>query len=649
MTASELLQAGLAEHRAGNHIAAARLYCETLTEAPEHADALHLLGLLLSEQGEHGRALSLLSRALELRPHPVYLANLGLALRRAGDLEGAIASYRQVLRMEPLHAPTLGKLGRALSESGHSAEAESVLLSAVQCDGASPELRNALGHVRAAQGRCAEACQDFKAALALDPAYTEAADNCARALLQCGHEAASGGDWRRARDLYTEACRHASTLTAAWYHRGLAASALRLLPEARGCYERAIDLDFHCAEAHNNLGHLLQAEQDTQGAIAAYERALAIRPGYSDARYNLALTLQNTGRVGEARTQYELLLVADPGHADALNNLGALCLAENRLPDAKTCFERALARQPAHVDSRWNLSLASLAAGDFRRGWQLYEARLEQAGFPRRKFSSPRWRGQRLEGRAILVWSEQGLGDTIQFLRYLRLLTEGGARVVFEVQPRLHSLLKGLPDIEVVERGNVPPCTDYHIPLLSLAGCFPEIPPVWFPVPVAAAALVGGAGKKVGLCWAGHPDHIKGRNRSIPLAELAPLAQLQGVRLISLQRGPAVSEMDSLGNTWQLEVVEQPDGTVADLASLLQGLDLVISVDTMVAHLAATLGKPVWTLLPFAADWRWQLEREDSLWYPSMRLFRQDQPGQWASVVARVANCLQAGVEAKHR
>ncbi|MEP7361702.1 MAG: tetratricopeptide repeat protein [Acidobacteriota bacterium] len=640
LNAAESLQAGLAEHRAGNLAAAALHYCKTLESAPSNADALHLLGLLLSEQGEHGRAMALLSRAVELSPNLVYVANLGLALRRAGDLQGAIAAYREALKLNPSHSGTLGKLGCALIEAGEHTEAESVLLLAVMGDQRNPELCNALGHARASQQRFAEARLDFERALALDPGYEEAAANLAQALLHLGHAEAMKPDWDAARAYYEAASRHAASLAAAWYHRGLAATALQHPDEARDCYQRAISLDFNYAEAHNNLGHLLQAAGDTKAAIRAYELALAIRPGYVDAQYNLAITLQNSGRVSDAEQQYENLLIREAGHADARNNLGGIRLGQNRVVEAIAEFELALQNKPTHIDARWNLGLAHLGLGDFARGWPLYETRLEQPTFPRRDFDCPRWTGQPLTGRTLYVWAEQGLGDTIQFVRYLPLLTGAGARVILEVQPRLTPLLERFPGIVVRARGSEPVRADFHIPLLSLPGCFDVIPPPWFPVEIAPADLGGGNRKKVGLCWAGHPDHTKGRHRSISLKQLAPLAELPGFEFFSLQRGPQASETGTLTGSWRPLQVETEDGGIAELASIVAGLDLIITVDTMVAHMAGTAGKPVWTLLPFAADWRWMLDREDSPWYPSIRLFRQTTPGDWAFVVERVRDRL---------
>lgn len=637
LTAVEELHAGLSQHQAGNLAAAAGHYCETLRQIPDNADALHLLGLVLSEQGDHGHALSFLSRAIQISPNATFLANLGLAFRRAGDLEAAIQSYREALRMDPRQTSTLGKLGRVLIEAKRPAEAEAVLLEATCSNPAQAELRNALGHARAAQSRFAEAYEDFQAALRLDPSYAEARGNGALALLELGHVSATGGDWSRAYQLYENACQLAPSMPEAWYHGGLAASALRRLPEARRSYERAIALSFNYAEAHNNLGHIHEAEGDAEEAIRAYECALAIRPEYADAHYNLALTLQNNGRVPAAKAQYESLLAYAPEHADARNNLGGIYLSENRVTDAIQEFERALTEKPTHVDARWNLSLALLSQAEFRRGWQLYETRLEQPSFPRRDFRCPRWRGQRLEGRSICVWAEQGLGDTLQFMRYVPLLVEMGARVTLEVQPRLLPLLQSLPGIEVVARSGEPREADFHIPLLSLAGCFENIPPVWWPLSLPAIDLSSLPGYKMGLCWAANPDHIKGRNRSAKLEQLRALAHMQGVTFVSLQRGPAAGEVQALAAAWNLEQVESQEGSIADLASLMQGLDVIVTVDTMTAHLAATLGRPVWTMLPYAADWRWQMDRSDSPWYPSMRLVRQSAPGDWTTVAEQVA------------
>lgn len=655
LTAAESLAAGLAEHRSGNLGVAALHYCRALAEAPGETNAMHLLGLLLSEQGEHGRALEFLSRAVELHPNAAYLANLGLALRRAGDLEGAIAAYRQALALHPHHGPALDKLGRALMDAGRHAEAEAALGQASLADGGNAGLRNALGRSRAEQGRHVEARLDFEAALELDPDYEEAARNLAVSLLHLSHDAAGAGDWQRALLLLAEACRRAPSLAQAWYDRGLAASALRRLEEARQCYERAIALHFNYAEAHNNLGLVQEALGRPDEAMQAYERALAIRPGYTGAEYNLAISLQNAGRLEEAGAAYQALLAREPDHADARNNLGGMRMAENRLEEAAAEFEAALTHKPTHGEARWNLALSRLGQGDFERGWPLYEARLEQPGFLRRDFDCPRWTGESLDGLTICVWAEQGLGDTIQFMRYLPALLERGARVTFEVQERLSPFLAQALNgegIRVVARDGVPPRADYHVPLLSLpllvGGA--TAPPVWLPGRIVAAQggqdanTRSGAhpGARVGVCWAGHPHHVKGRARSMPLAKLEPLLAMEEFEFVSLQRGPQAAECDDLPGSLRLQAAEREEGGIAELAGVVASLDLVITVDTMMAHLAGTLGRPVWTLLPFAADWRWMRERPDTPWYDTMRLFRQPRPGDWASVVASVGAALRA-------
>ena len=641
LTSAEHLQSGLAKHQAGNLAAAAHHYCKTLETAPSNADAFHLLGLVLSENGEHGRALMMLSRAVELRPNAVFLANLGLACRRAGDLDVAISAYREALRLNPYHAPTLGKLGRALIETGDPTEAEQVLTQASLLDASNPELWNALGHARAAQQRYAEARGNFAQALSIDPTYTEARENLAHALLRLGHAEAANGLWQKAAALYAEGCELNPRLDSLWYSSGLASMALSRPEEASRFYQRALALNPEFAEAHNNLGHVQQAAGNVPAALSSYERALSIRPGYVEARYNLALTLQNANRIPEAEAQYESLLSEEPTHADSLNNMAGIHLSQNRIAEARQKLELALTHAPTHLDARWNLALAHLAAGDWARGWPLYEARLEQPTFPQRKFNCLRWRGEPLSGQSIYVWAEQGLGDTIQFMRYLPLLVEAGARVVFEVQERLQPFLSALlavgkTGIEVRARGDEPAATGYHAPLLSLPGCFETIPPVWLPAAVTPAALGQGTGSKIGLCWAGHPHHVKGRHRSIPLAALTSFAELRDLTFVSLQRGPQEAELDSITGPWRPVKWEAENGGITELASLIAGLDLIVTVDTMIAHLAGTLGKPVWTMLPFAADWRWMLDREDSIWYPTMRLFRQCKAGDWAPVVDRV-------------
>jgi Flp pilus assembly protein TadD len=409
------------------------------------------------------------------------------------------------------------------------------------------------------------------------------------------------------------------------------------------------------AEYHSNLGNVLRAAGRLDEAIAAYRDALAIQPGAAAVHSNLGAALVARGDVGQGIEGYRTAIGLDPSLAEAHSNLGNALLDLGRIGDAIDAYRAAIAIVPDHAEVRCNLGMCLLLRGEFAEGWAELEWRLRcgDAGRAARHFAHPRWAGEPLAGRTILLHAEQGFGDTIHFLRYAGLVAARGGRVVVECQPELVPLLRQLPSVaEWVAHGEHLPRFDVHCPLLSLPRVFDTrldtVPPMGPPLSADAdrAAMWRGrldaAGPRVGLCWAGNPGHANDRNRSIPLADLAPLAEaLPHGRFASLQVGPAAGQ--ALSAAWPnlLDAsAELRDFT--DTAALIDRLDLVITVDTAVAHLAAAMGKPTWLLLPFTPDWRWMLDRSDSPWYPSMRLFRQTSPGKWAEVVSRVAAELRA-------
>jgi tetratricopeptide (TPR) repeat protein len=560
-----MFREALACHQAGDWKEAERLYRRLLARDARHTDALHLLGLIASEQGEHAEALRLIGRAVELRPNTaVYLANLGLALRRAGNLEDAIGRYRQALALDTGNAATHFKLGSALRDFERIEEAEQAYSRAITLDPAHVEAHyeraNALHQLR----RYADAIEEYKAVIALDPLHAEAYFNLAVTLMLDNR-----------------------------------------IEESEIAYRRALQLHPGHAQAFNNLGHILQAKGLFEDALECYRQSLRIQPDYVEAHYNLGVALQNRDRVEEAAEAYRHVLALDPRHADAHNNLGSLHLAFNELPAAIACYERAVEFAPEHHDAPWNLGLAHLSLGHWEEGWQGYEWRFRMNPKLKRDFQQPHWRGEPLEGKTVLLVAEQGLGDTLQFVRYRKELERRGARTLVEVQERLRPLLgdfDGQP-------------FDYYAHIMSLPGLLGGAIPAEVPyLNVTPAEL--GPGFKVGLCWSGNVSYKNNHLRSMQEHAMAPLQQIAGVRFFDLQH--------------------KEGDTLLETARTVAGLDLVITVDTMIAHLAGGLGRPVWTLLCFAADWRWMLGREDSPWYPAMRLFRQSRRGDWAGVIERV-------------
>ena len=614
------------------------------------SDSLNRQGLAAAARQDWEEAIRCFAGAVELAPDArAALANLGLAQARSGRLDEAAASYRDALRLEPGHAATLAKLGRLLGRMGRGPEAIEALEQAASAAPNDADTLNALAAELAA-GHCspaglARARTLLERAVELDPSFGEAWSNL-------GLLAAGGGRWSEAARAYERALALEAPTAALYYQSGVARSRIGERSQAIGCYRRAVELDPAFAQAWNNLAHELAAEGDREAALAAVHRALAERPDYLDARYNLGVTLQSLERFEEAHTAYQLVLAACGEHADTFNNLGGLCLSAGEPTLAVPHYEKALAVQPAHPEARWNLGLAQLASGDWEAGWRNYEAR------PcRREFAAPRWRPtDSLAGRTVLGWCEQGLGDSVQFLRYAGVLRSlGAARVLVEC-PRplagLFALAEGIDEVHVRGEGGAgEPAADFQVPLMSLPALTgTRLATVPAPGPVYRLSearrmdwrqrLAGlGPGRKIGIVWGGNPANRAGQGRSMPLAALGRLAEVPGVHLVSLQHGPQCAELDAA----TCPVVRWEQAGLDDTAALVAELDLVVTVDTLMAHLAGTVARQTWVLLPFAADWRWMTGRADSPWYPGMRLFRQRRRGDWAAVAEDLAGALAAG------
>ena len=425
---------------------------------------------------------------------------------------------------------------------------------------------------------------------------------------------------------------------------GLALQDLGRLDQALASYRRALTLKPELADAHNNLGTVLVARDEREAALPCFSRALALRDDFLPAYLNLGCCLQNLGRPQEALPLYRRALELEPRSIEARINLGTAYQELMHPEEAIRVYREALDLEPRHPKAHWNLALSLLSLGDFRRGWREYEWRFT----PDPLGADPlRWDGGALSGLTILLECEQGLGDTLQFVRYATLVAERGATVLVQCQsPALKPLLKRVPGVAAVfARGEALPRFDCRAPLLSLPRIFgttldrvPARVPYLTPEPLSAASwrlrLSPCAALKVGLVWKGGPLP---RNRACPFAELAPLSLVTGVRWYSLQLGEAP-------HPGPLNLVEL-SGEMRDFgdsAAIMANLDLVLTVDTATAHLAGGMGVPVWTLLPHGCDWRWLTDRSDSPWYPSMRLFRQERPGDWRGVLTRVAGELAA-------
>ncbi|HXF16488.1 MAG TPA: tetratricopeptide repeat protein [Burkholderiales bacterium] len=432
---------------------------------------------------------------------------------------------------------------------------------------------------------------------------------------------------------------------------GCALRRLEKVDDAIAAYHQAIELNPNLADAYNNLGCALRKKDQQDEALRNFRKAIELKPDFADAYNNLAGALIEN-QPEEAAAAYRRAIEIKPDHVDAHCGLGSVLQASGKFDEASICYCEALRRKPDHAEAHLNNGFLLLTEGKLEEGWREYEWRLKSKICGIQSFKQPLWDGSPLEGRTLLVHAEQGLGDTLHFIRYLpRVFERACGTVRFETLPQLIPLLKQSSYQGLIARGSPLPAFDVHVPLLSLPRIFgTTLTSIPNEVPYLSAdsqlvqkwadGLIAYDGLKVGVVWQGNPENKGDRKRSIPLEHFAPLAQVEGVRLFSLQKGPGIEQLKDLSfPVIQFdESIDTQSGPFMDTAAILKNFDLVISCDTAVAHLAAALGVSTWVALQYLPDWRWMLDREDSPWYPTVRLFRQTESGNWGNVFDRIAH-----------
>ncbi len=442
------------------------------------------------------------------------------------------------------------------------------------------------------------------------------------------------------------------------YHSALGA-AYRLLKrggEAAASFGRALAIGPPTPELYNNLALAQKDAGQYDDALGNFDAALAMRSDYQTGHFNRGNLLLAVGRLPDALASLERAVALDPNDAGAQCSLGLAHFESAQHDEATAAFDRALAIRADYPEARRNQALVWFLRGEYAKAWPAFESRLACDDFGRRDFDQPRWDGSPLDGRTLYVYWEQGLGDALQFVRYLPLAAKTAGRVWYEPHEPLRPLLVQSGFGEYLVAPEVRPAADVCASLLSLAGFLPDASgtPFWpGPYLSADARLVAQwkarlqdvPGFRVGIAWSGNPDHPHDRFRSTKLAHFAPLGAVPGVRLISLQRGVGseqVAEVAGQMNVVELDGLDETSGAFVDSAAVIESLDLVISIDTSIAHLAGALGKPVWMALQHVPDWRWLSRGAATPWYPSMRLFRQQTPGDWQAVFAEMAGQLQS-------
>ncbi|HLX18093.1 MAG TPA: tetratricopeptide repeat protein [Bradyrhizobium sp.] len=617
-----LVESGLRLLHSGQFAQAEKCCREILADDPEHADSFHLLGLISARTNKYDQAIEFFAQAIRKNPNNAdYFSNLGTMLQHQDRFEEALKSFDLALSLKPDSADIWLKIGAVLLRQERFEEAllvhDHVLKIAPPHAGAEKNPRQAevfnkrgvcLQHLM----RLEEACISYGEALRIYPDHLDALRNRGLLLVDLwrGDEALT--DFRKALELEPNS---GDTLN----NCCIALIFLRRYEEALAILDRALSISPELAELSNNKGTALRSLGRFDEALASYGRAIALKPDYAKAHCNRGICLDDMGRYDEALSGYK----------------------------------DALALQPHYADAHWGTALNRLRAGDLKTGWVEYEWRwkLRFLQIKQRHFDQPLWIGaEPIEGKTLLLHNEQGLGDALQFCRYIPHLAARGARVVLEIDRPLKELLSGLTGLShCISTGETPPDFDFHCPLTSLPLAFDTtldtIPSAVPYLSVGTHATDWGARlhshsrPRIGLVWSGNPDHHNDRNRSIPLRTLLPLLDVEA-QFVSLQKDVRSSDAVVLRERGDILHLGSELQSFVDTAALIEHLDLVISVDTSVAHLAGALARPVWILLPYVADWRWLLDREDSPWYPTARLFRQSQSREWDSVVDEMGRAL---------
>lgn len=537
-----------------------------------------------------------------------------LALHQRGQLREAEKLYARALKAAPGNFDALHLLGLVKAQSGQMGEAFRLMASAVKINPQTPDAWSNLANVLHALKR--------------DPEALEAVD---RALNL------------RAGDL--------SLLQ----QRGNILLALARPADAIVCFDAVLKANPQQGEALFNRGAARAALGQTADALADFDAVLALAPNHPDALYNRGNALADLGRPAEAIAAYDRALARAPQHLKALNNRGRALQALNRHAEALASFDKAIAADKTYADAQFNRATTLLTLGKLRDGFAAYEWRWKRSGMEGAapKFRRPLWLGEYpLAGKTILLHAEQGLGDTIQFVRYAPTLAKAGAKVMLEVQPELKTLLSTVEGVQAcLARGEALPAFDVQCPLGSLPLALKtDVGSIPAPIPYLKAdadrierwrsRIDALPGKRVAIAWAGHARHVNDRNRSLALAQLAPLFTHEGISFVSIQRD--LRDGDAALLARQINVTHLGDALtdMADTAAVSSLVDLTLAVDTSVAHLAGALGRPVWIMVPFVPDWRWGFAQETSPWYPQARLFRQPATGDWASVIAAVGDAL---------
>lgn len=641
------LQQALTLHETGEFARAQAIYEDILKKQPKHPEALYLLGMLAAQTNNLLSAKKYIGMAIEINPsNTAFHINYGNVLKELNQLDAALASYDQAIALDPDYADAHSNRGTVLCELKQFDAALASYNQAVKLD-----MNNALFHfnrgiVLHELKQPNAALTSYNKAIALKPDYAEAYSNRGIVLkeLKKPSEALAS---------YDKAIAIRPDYAMAHFNRGVVLQEFNQSEAALASYDKAIALKADYAEAYLGRGAMLHKLGQLDMAIASYDRAITLNPNYAEAYANRGVSLKETGQLNMALASYNKAIALKPDYAEAYSNRGNTLKELNQLNAALESYDKAIALNPDHADAHYNKALTLLLCGDFSNGWNLYEWRWKSKQVSvligKRDFTQPTWLGQEsLAGKTILLHGEQGYGDIIQFCRYAKLVADLGARVILEIPKPLLNLLSNLEGVaQLIQTGEQLPEFDYHCPLLSLPLAFKtNIMSIPFPTKYLSSnenkvkkwqAKLGEKTKpRVGIVWSSTSHFNNDSTRSIPFSEFAKALPKNEFEFICLQKEIKEADKESLESQPDIRFFGNELVDFSDTAALIECVDVVVSTCTSVPHLSCALGKPTWILLSHIPDWRWLLNRTDSPWYSSAKLYRQNKTGDWDGVLKQV-------------
>lgn len=678
---SHLLQQGQQLFAAGKLLEAAKCFQAILKEDSSHLESLLTLSLIARQSSQFTLSLQLAHQVVQKYPSDSRaLLNLAHAFRSAGDLKQAAVVCEENLRQHPDDVLTHCVLGELLYSLGEVENARAQYRQAIQKEPNFAHAYSCFGNLECQEKNVREGAKLYHKAVEIAPEWAEAHFALGYALHELRDKEGAIHSLRRALELkpmFPAALLNLGNVFYDYKEYDQAAIIYRMLTrmdpmhangycnlantlaqqgkagEAIAYYQAALMLDPNSSYTTHKLANLLSHERDWVAAEACYRKVLEQNPQNPEAHNDYGNIFFHQRKLKEAVACYRKALELNPDLAIAHSNIGNALQDLGDYPGAIVHYKRSVELDPTSAGAHYNLALSQLCEGDYPEGFRGYEWRWDFTTLmtPRRPFPQPLWLGQPLKGKRILLHAEQGLGDTIQFVRYIPMVAARGAEIILEVAPALKALFQDYPGVkQVVARGEQLPFFDYQCPLMSLALAFKttvETIPAKTPyisIPATEAEQAShecpGEGLRIGISWAGNPKNKRDDLRSIPLKEFVPLTSVPGLSFFALQKGPAMAQVPELSPILPLDTHCSTFGSFRETAALIETLDLVITVDTAVAHLAGAMNKPVWLLLPFVGDWRWMRNRDDNPWYPTARLFRQSEERTWSEVIANVTAAL---------